>query len=204
MIDFLLNLSNSKFSVGASVLKFATIIVACVFLKHSDWKEDCVLEPVYPQLLSRRCTLVKMLAITVVHIFLVCCLWNRDANFSSIFSQDNIDWINPFSTEFAILHSNLHKVQWVGRKGSKTKGCFEPGCGLHFLDFIPETIPKMYLFSKNWTSGPFVWHITLIKCNASTVNGLESQYKLCFLTFHTKIYTKPHFFQPSKSTPSYE
>ena len=51
--------------------------------------------------------------------------------------------------------------------------------------FIPETIPKVYQFSKGSTG--------------STSSGLESQSKLCFfICFITKNCTKVHFFKHQK------
>ena len=59
-----------------------------------------------------------------------------------------------------------------------------------FLHFKPETIPKIYVFSKK-NLGPSV----LIKCNQSTDSAFEAQHKLCFLTFHTTNYTSIRFFK---------
>ena len=65
------------------------------------------------------------------------------------------------------------------------------------LHFISETIPKTYIFSKNfWICGPKIFRPNpFVKSNNSTVSDFESQHKLCFLTFDTEDYSKLHFFQ---------
>ena len=63
------------------------------------------------------------------------------------------------------------------------------------LHFIPETIPKINPFWKQfWT------FVSLIKSTEWTVIWFESQHKLSF-RFYTKNYTRVHFFKHQNQYP---
>ena len=86
-------------------------------------------------------------------------------------------------TFFQIFYGLLSRT-----KGSEaTSRGLEPQYRLYILHFIPETIPKFYLFLKKNYDNPH------IKSNVSTARGFESQHTLCFLTLYTKNYTKIQF-----------
>ena len=76
-------------------------------------------------------------------------------------------------------------AQWVGIEFSKRQVAGSKPGKSFYLQFILETIPKVYLFST--------------KSSKSTGNGFESQHKLCFHIF----YFNSEIFSNIK-TPSYE